>query len=194
MIREAWATFRVWARSGRLIGWLSGSGCCTRGSRCSLWCASARPLAVDLSFTLAAVTAAIVVVATLIPVSIGGLGIREGGFVLLLGEAGIDASGRHGDLAAQRRRHPDLERGGRGAHRGLRRPHARDEGAPRTAPAVRLGAAVISVIIPVKDGGADLRRCLDGIARQRTDEEVEVVVVDSGSGRQPRARRSPGAT
>jgi rhamnosyltransferase len=40
---------------------------------------------------------------------------------------------------------------------------------------------VISIVIPVKDGGSDLRRCLDAIARQRVDEEVELVVVDSGS-------------
>jgi rhamnosyltransferase len=40
---------------------------------------------------------------------------------------------------------------------------------------------VISVIIPVKDGGEDLRRCLDGIERQKLDEPVEVVVADSGS-------------
>jgi glycosyltransferase involved in cell wall biosynthesis len=40
---------------------------------------------------------------------------------------------------------------------------------------------VISVVIPVKNGGADLRRCLEGIAAQRAGDEVEVVVVDSGS-------------
>jgi len=40
---------------------------------------------------------------------------------------------------------------------------------------------VISVVIPVKDGGAGLARCLDAIARQQVDDEVEVVVVDSGS-------------
>jgi rhamnosyltransferase len=40
---------------------------------------------------------------------------------------------------------------------------------------------VISVVIPVKDGGADLVRCLDAIGRQAVDAEVEVVVVDSGS-------------
>jgi GT2 family glycosyltransferase len=40
---------------------------------------------------------------------------------------------------------------------------------------------MISVIIPVKDGGDDLRRCLDGIARQRKDEDVETLIVDSGS-------------
>jgi rhamnosyltransferase len=40
---------------------------------------------------------------------------------------------------------------------------------------------VISVVVPVKDGGADLVRCLEAIADQQVDEEVEVVVVDSGS-------------
>jgi len=40
---------------------------------------------------------------------------------------------------------------------------------------------VISVVIPVKDGGEDLVCCLKAIAGQRIDEEVEVVVVDSGS-------------
>lgn len=40
---------------------------------------------------------------------------------------------------------------------------------------------MISIVIPVKDGGDDLRRLLDAIARQDLDEEVEVVVVDSGS-------------
>jgi rhamnosyltransferase len=40
---------------------------------------------------------------------------------------------------------------------------------------------LISVVIPVKDGGDDLIRCLHGIAEQRIDEEVEVVIVDSGS-------------
>jgi rhamnosyltransferase len=40
---------------------------------------------------------------------------------------------------------------------------------------------VISVVVPVKNGGADLERCLDAIARQLTEGPVEVVVVDSGS-------------
>lgn len=39
---------------------------------------------------------------------------------------------------------------------------------------------MISVVIPVKNGGADLARCLDAIRRQRVD-AVEIVVVDSGS-------------
>lgn len=40
---------------------------------------------------------------------------------------------------------------------------------------------MISVVIPVKDGGADLVRALEAIARQRVDDEFEIVVVDSGS-------------
>ena len=41
---------------------------------------------------------------------------------------------------------------------------------------------MISVVIPVRDGGAELRRCLEAIRRQQVGEEVEVVVIDSGSG------------
>ena len=40
---------------------------------------------------------------------------------------------------------------------------------------------MISVLIPVKDGGSDLVRCLQAIAAQKVDDQVEVVVVDSGS-------------
>ena len=40
---------------------------------------------------------------------------------------------------------------------------------------------MISILIPVKNGGDDLRRCLEGIARQHVDDEVETVIVDSGS-------------
>jgi len=40
---------------------------------------------------------------------------------------------------------------------------------------------MISVVIPTKNGGADLTRCLEAISRQSVDEEVEIVVIDSGS-------------
>jgi rhamnosyltransferase len=39
-----------------------------------------------------------------------------------------------------------------------------------------------SILIPVKDGGEDLARCLAAIARQRAGTEPELIVVDSGSG------------
>jgi rhamnosyltransferase len=50
---------------------------------------------------------------------------------------------------------------------------------------------VISVVIPVKDGGEDLVRCLESIGRQEIGEAVEIVLVDSGSsdGSPGRARR-----
>ena len=49
--------------------------------------------------------------------------------------------------------------------------------------AVRQEHHVISILIPVKDGGSELQRCLEAISRQETDqdEEVEVIIVDSGS-------------
>jgi rhamnosyltransferase len=40
---------------------------------------------------------------------------------------------------------------------------------------------VISIVIPVKNGGSDLARCLQGIRAQVLDEQVETVIVDSGS-------------
>ena len=40
---------------------------------------------------------------------------------------------------------------------------------------------MISVLIPVKNGGDDLARCLEAIGAQEVDDDVEVVVVDSGS-------------
>ena len=40
---------------------------------------------------------------------------------------------------------------------------------------------MISVIIPVRDGGEDLRRCLEAIRRQEAGGEVEIVVIDSSS-------------
>ena len=40
---------------------------------------------------------------------------------------------------------------------------------------------MVSVVIPVKNGGEAIRRCLEAISRQRLADEVEVVVVDSGS-------------
>ncbi len=40
---------------------------------------------------------------------------------------------------------------------------------------------MLSVVIPVKNGGSDLKRCLSAIDAQQVGEQVEVVIVDSGS-------------
>jgi rhamnosyltransferase len=54
---------------------------------------------------------------------------------------------------------------------------------------------LLSIIIPVKNAGADLERCLSAIDRQEIDEAVEVIVVDSGSSDDSIAvARSHGAT
>jgi glycosyltransferase involved in cell wall biosynthesis len=39
----------------------------------------------------------------------------------------------------------------------------------------------ISVVIPTKNGGHELGRCLAAVRRQRLDDRLEIVVVDSGS-------------
>jgi glycosyltransferase 2 family protein len=52
----------------------------------------ARAIGVDLPYSTAAVSLALVTVATLLPISIGGFGVREGTYVLLLGSAGIGAT------------------------------------------------------------------------------------------------------
>jgi uncharacterized protein (TIRG00374 family) len=56
-----------------------------------LW-ALARAIRMDLALALAAVAVAIVLVVTMIPLSIAGFGLREGGYVLVLGAAGYGAT------------------------------------------------------------------------------------------------------
>jgi glycosyltransferase 2 family protein len=52
----------------------------------------ARAINVHLSFATAAVVLALVTVATLIPISVGGFGVREGSYVVLLGGVSIAAT------------------------------------------------------------------------------------------------------
>jgi uncharacterized membrane protein YbhN (UPF0104 family) len=91
-IRESWRMLKLWAGSARLVVSLVGLGVAYQVLAVVALILVGETLGVDLPFALAAICAAIVIVATLIPVSIGGIGIREGGFVLLLGEVGIDAA------------------------------------------------------------------------------------------------------
>lgn len=89
LIREVWTTIRIWGRSPRLIAGLLGLGVLYQVLALVALVLVAWTVGVELSFALAAVVAPIVIVATLMPISVGGLGVREGAFVLLLGEAGI---------------------------------------------------------------------------------------------------------
>jgi glycosyltransferase 2 family protein len=52
----------------------------------------ARAIDVELAYTTAAVALALVTILTLIPISIGGFGVREGSYVVLLGGASIAAA------------------------------------------------------------------------------------------------------
>jgi glycosyltransferase 2 family protein len=92
MIRESWRIVRGWAGSSKLVASVVVLGLAYQALAVGVLVLVAKTVGVELGFALAAVSAAIVLVATLIPVSVGGLGIREGGFVLLLGQAGIDAA------------------------------------------------------------------------------------------------------
>jgi glycosyltransferase 2 family protein len=92
MARESWKLVRIWAGSRKLMASVVGVGVVYQSLAVIVLILVGRTLGVELPFALAAVSASIVLVATLIPVSVGGLGIREGGFVLLLGEAGISAA------------------------------------------------------------------------------------------------------
>jgi glycosyltransferase 2 family protein len=92
MIRESWRIVRGWAGSGRLVLSVAALGLMYQVLVVTVFVLAAKTVGVELSFALAAVSTPIVVLATLIPISVGGLGIREGGFVILLGQAGIDAA------------------------------------------------------------------------------------------------------
>jgi glycosyltransferase 2 family protein len=92
MIRDTWVTLHTWGRSPRTIAIVVALGLAYQVLAVLVLILVGKTVGVELSFALAAVSTAIVLVAMLIPVSIGGLGVREGGYVLLLGKAGIDAA------------------------------------------------------------------------------------------------------
>jgi len=52
----------------------------------------AKSLQLDISVAVLAVVLPLVLIATLLPVSVAGFGVREGAYVVLLGEAGVSAS------------------------------------------------------------------------------------------------------
>jgi uncharacterized protein (TIRG00374 family) len=52
----------------------------------------ARAISLNIAFPALVVTLPLVIVLAVVPFSIGGLGLREGGFVVLLGQAGVSAT------------------------------------------------------------------------------------------------------
>ena len=92
VIRDSWRMLRVWAGSRSLVASVTALGFAYQALVIGVFVFVGKAVGLELAFALAAVSTAVVLVATLIPVSVGGVGIREGGFVLLLGQAGIDAA------------------------------------------------------------------------------------------------------
>jgi uncharacterized protein (TIRG00374 family) len=92
LIREAWRALRGWAGSRALMAWLLVLGLVYQGLGVLAVVLVGKAVGVEVSFALAAAVTPTVLVAMLVPISIGGIGVREGGFVLLLGEAGIGAA------------------------------------------------------------------------------------------------------
>jgi glycosyltransferase 2 family protein len=86
---QAWVALHGWMRSVRLILLVFGLGVAYQLMGIGVLVLLAKAIGFDLPFALAAVAAAVVLVAMLLPISIGGFGVREAAFVVLLGEAGI---------------------------------------------------------------------------------------------------------
>jgi hypothetical protein len=89
---QAWTALRGWARVPRLLLWVFGLGLAYQIVAVTAFTFLADAIGFTLSFALAAVSAAVVIAVILLPISIGGFGVREGGFVVLLGKAGIGAT------------------------------------------------------------------------------------------------------
>lgn len=90
--REARETLTRYARDGRLLAVAGVLGIlyqlCAVGSIAAL----AEGIGLDLSFAVVAVTVCLVLLASVLPISIAGFGVREASFVVLLGEAGVGAT------------------------------------------------------------------------------------------------------
>lgn len=86
---QAWGALKGWMRSLRLVLVVFALGVAYQVMGIGVLVLLAEAIGFKLPFALAAVAAAVVLVAMLLPISIGGFGVREAGFVVLLGEAGI---------------------------------------------------------------------------------------------------------
>jgi len=92
VLGEMWAPLRTLAGDRPLIARVTALGLAYQALiLLSVWCA-ARSIELELPFTLIAVAVPQVLVLTLVPVSVAGFGVREGGFAVLLGTAGVSAT------------------------------------------------------------------------------------------------------
>lgn len=86
---EVRGTMARYARHPGLLSWTLLLGLVFQTLTVGATWLIARSLAVDLSFALLAVVAPMVLLATVLPISIAGFGVREGSYVVLLGVAGV---------------------------------------------------------------------------------------------------------
>lgn len=88
---EVAQTLRIYGRDHRLqIETLALSVGYQVISVASLWCL-AEALKLDISPATLAVVAPLVLIATLVPISVAGFGVREGTYIVLLGEVGVSS-------------------------------------------------------------------------------------------------------
>lgn len=92
MARDSRDVLRDYGRSPTLLGtWLALS-ILYQGLIAFQLVVLGRAIDVELSFAMAAVALTVVTLVTLVPISIGGFGVREGSYVVLLGGVSIAAS------------------------------------------------------------------------------------------------------
>jgi uncharacterized membrane protein YbhN (UPF0104 family) len=90
--RESHDTLAAYARDRRLVWTTLALGVAFQALTVTAVWFLARSIELDLAFGLVAVTVPLVLVVTLVPISIAGFGLREGGFVVLLAKAGVGAT------------------------------------------------------------------------------------------------------
>ncbi len=90
--RESWKLLQVYARDVPMLMAVVLSSLCFQALISLQLVMLADSIGIDLPFATAAVALALVTVVTLVPISIGGFGVREGTYVVLLGGASIAAT------------------------------------------------------------------------------------------------------
>jgi uncharacterized protein (TIRG00374 family) len=91
-LREVREVTAIYGRRPAVLVVLVGSSVLFQALVAAQLCALAESLGLSLSFAMAAVTLTLVTLATMIPLSIAGFGIREVSYVVVLAGAGIDAT------------------------------------------------------------------------------------------------------
>jgi uncharacterized protein (TIRG00374 family) len=88
-LSEGRRTLAAYARHPALLGWALVLGVVFQLLTVTASWVLAKSIGADLPFALLAVAAPMVLLATVLPISIAGFGIREGSYVVLLGTAGV---------------------------------------------------------------------------------------------------------